>query len=128
MAKSDWTGNVAGAERVEVSENGGPRTARDMVSETIYAGPDAENRARATAAGLKDAAYIDYGVALEAYQSREDIETLQSKQTRNAPADFDAAGYMRELPNRSGGNGYAPDPDNAIEDDFFAGLSGSDVV
>jgi hypothetical protein len=125
MAKSDYTGNVASAERGDVTENGGPRTALDRVNETVYATPDAENRAAATAAGLKDAAYIDYDEALTNYESREDIESLASKQTRNAPDGFAAADYMRSLPNKSGGNGYAPDPSNAIEDDFFGGTSGS---
>lgn len=106
MAKNDYSV----AERAEWQD--GPVTALGRVNETVSETPDAANRAEADATGLKDAAYIDYDVALDLHQSREDIETLQSKQTRNAPADFAAAEYMRELPNRSGGNGYAPDPDN----------------
>lgn len=56
---------------------------------------DAENRAAAQAAGVIDAAYINYDVALDAYEARADIETLARKQTRNAPADFGDASFMR---------------------------------
>lgn len=121
MAKEDWTGAVKSADRDEDF----PVTARKHVNETVYGSPDGENRAAAAGAGLKNAAYINYGEALEAYEAREDIEDLATKQTRNAPADFDAASFMRALPNKSGGNGYAPDPNNAVQDDFFAGTSGS---
>lgn len=117
MAKEDYTV----AERASVTANGGPLTALDRVNETVSVTPDAENWAEALNAGVKSAAYIGYGEALDLHQSREDIETLQSKQTRNAPATFDAADYMRELPNRSGGNGYAPDPSNDIVAEGYGG-------
>src|SRR5690349_7838502 len=123
MAKSDWTGDVKSADREPGWASGldqdFPVTARKRIEQFGESEVELEGRARATAEGLKHPAYIDYDVALEAYQSREDIETLQSKQTRNAPADFEAAGYMRALPNKSGGNGVAPDPDNEIVEDFF---------
>lgn len=110
MAKADYEV----AERAAVTANGGPLTALDRVSETVNETPDAENRAAATAAGVKDPGHIDYEAALEAHQAREDIETLASRRAREYGADFDAGKFMRELPNRSGGNGYAPDPDNDI--------------
>lgn len=110
MAKSDY--NVA--ERESVTANGGPLTALDRVSETINETPDAENRAAATAAGVKDAGHIDYVAALEAHQSREDIETLASRRAREYGVDFEAGEFMRELPYRSGGPGYAPDADNDV--------------
>jgi hypothetical protein len=110
MAKSDY--NVA--ERPGVTANGGPLTALDRVGETVNVTPDAENRAAATAAGLKDAAFIGYADAAEAHEAREDIESLASRRAREYGSDYDAGAFMRELPNRSGGNGFAPDPDNQI--------------
>lgn len=110
MAKEDYEV----AERAAVTANGGPLTALDRVNETVNETPDAENRAEAFGEGLKDAAYIDYDVALEAHQAREDIETLAARRDREYGRDFNAGEFMRELPNRSGGNGYAPGPDNDI--------------
>lgn len=118
MATSDWTGNVADADRAEFREGGigedGAITANIKVNETVYDSPDAANAAEALANGVQDAAFIDYDVALAAYAAREDIEDLDSKNRRNNPATFADAAHMRALPNRSGGNGVAPDPDNAI--------------
>jgi hypothetical protein len=94
-----------------------PVTANKKVAETVYESPDAENAAEALAAGVIDNSFIDYEVALDAYAAREDIEDLDSKTRRTygvGGATFGAAEHMRELPNRSGGNGVAPDPDNAI--------------
>lgn len=112
MAKADYVGAVAGAERKE--QQAGPVEALDAVAGFGEAENDVDNRAAAVAAGVLDAAYINYGVALTAYEARVDIEDLNTKQTRNAPATFAAAAFMRQRPNRSGGNGYAPDADNAI--------------
>lgn len=119
MAKADY--NVA--DRASVTANGGPETALDRVNETVYVTPDAENKAEALNAGVKSAAFIDYDVALEAHEAREDIETLASRRAREYGTDYNAGEFMRELPNRSGGNGFAPDPDNAI---VVAGYGGSD--
>lgn len=119
MAKADY--NVA--DRPESF----PVTANDKLAETVAATPDAENAAEALAAGVIDAAYIGYDQALDAYAAREDIEDLDSKNRRDNPTDFADAAHMRQLPNRSGGNGYAPDPDNAIVVDG-AGATGSSSV
>jgi hypothetical protein len=58
---------------------------------------DTENRAAAQAAGVLDAAYIDYDEALDAYAARDDIEDLQHKNARDIPADFAEASFMREV-------------------------------
>lgn len=108
MAKEDY--DVA--ERVDWQD--GPVTALGRVSETVNETPDEENKAEAAAANVKDAAYIGYADALEAHQSREDIETLAARRAREYGADFDAGEFMRQVPNRSGGNGYAPGPDAPI--------------
>lgn len=113
MAKEDYT---------EVFEAAGdPRTALDRVNETVNETPDAENRAEAFNVGVKDSAYIGYADALEAHESREDIETLAHRRDREYGRTFDAGQAMRELPNRSGGNGYAPGPDNDIVVDGYGG-------
>lgn len=120
MAKADY----------EVADREGdfPVTANDKVAETVYETPDEENRDRALAAGVKDAAFIDYDEALTAYGNREDIEDFDSYTRRTygvTGATFAAGEHMRELPNRSGGNGVAPDPSNAIVVDGAGGASGS---
>lgn len=56
---------------------------------------DVENRAAAAAAGVIDAAYINYDVALDAYAARSDIEDLGRKNARNNPDDFADASFMR---------------------------------
>ena len=117
MAKADY--NVA--DRASVTANGGPETALDRVNETVYVTPDAENKAEALNAGVKDAAFIDYDVALTAHESREDIETLASRRAREYGTTYADGAFMRELPNRSGGNGFAPDPDNAIVVEGYGG-------
>ena len=127
MAKADY--NVA--DRASVTENGGPLTALDRVNETVAETPDAENAAEALAAGVKDAAFIGYDVALTAHESREDIEDRDSYLRRTygiaGQGDFASQAHMRQLPNRSGGNGIAPDPDNAVVVDD-AGAPGASSV
>ena len=74
------------------------RTAGDNLTEFDGEGHvdlETVNRALAAEAGVKDAAFIDYDVALAAYASRSDIEDLAHKNARNAPADFADAAFMR---------------------------------
>ena len=56
---------------------------------------DVENRAAAQAAGVKDAAFINYDVALDAYAARDDVEDLAHKNARDMPSDFADASFMR---------------------------------
>lgn len=115
---------------VDGSEDGEgtfPVTARKRLGHYHEQQTDLANRAAAHAAGVKRASQIHYAEALGNYEDREDVETLASTRSRAFPASFDEAEYMRELPNRSGGNGIAPDPDNEIVTDFFAGTNGSSV-
>ena len=74
-----------------------PKTAYDNISEWVESPNDVENRAAAKAAGVKDAAYIDYDVALENYESRPDIENLARKNARNNPQTFADAAFMRSV-------------------------------
>lgn len=118
MAKADYTA----ADRTIES-----LTAGEKVQETVFENPDAENRDEAYAEGVLDASFIGYEDALEALEDRPDMESFDAYTRRSygvTGASFDAGKHMRELPNRSGGNGYANDPDNAIVD---PNASGSDA-
>jgi hypothetical protein len=63
---------------------------------------DTENRAAAEAAGVRDAAFINYDVALDAYAARDDVESLQRKNARDMPADFADASFMRTVSGEPG--------------------------
>jgi hypothetical protein len=119
MAKADYTA----ADRTIES-----LTAGEKVNETVFENPDAENKDEATAAGVLDASFIDYDVALGNLEDRPDMESFDAYTRRTygvTGASFTAGEHMRELPNRSGGNGYANDPDNAIVTDDASGSGAS---
>lgn len=71
------------------------KTALDNIQGEGEAINDVENRAAAEAAGVKDAAFINYDVALDNYAARVDVEDLAHKYARNMPADFAEASFMR---------------------------------
>lgn len=72
-----------------------PRTAFDNIAEWENTLIQDEAAAAAAAAGVKDAAFINYDVALDAYAAREDVEPLAEKNARDMPADFADASFMR---------------------------------
>lgn len=76
-------------------DNEPANTAFDNIAEFGESVNDTQNRAAAEAAGVKDAAFINYDVALDAYAAREDIEPLAEKNARDNPADFADASFMR---------------------------------
>jgi len=71
------------------------RTAGEKIGDTAFENPDTESRAAAVAAGVSHPAYIDYAVALEAHQTRADIETLADRRRREYGSDFNDADFMR---------------------------------
>lgn len=89
-----------------------PVTAKKKVDETVFENPDTETAAAALAAGVRVGAYIDYAEALEAYEAREDIESLASRRIRDGASDFADADYMRapagETPGPGSVDGLAP--------------------
>jgi len=87
MAKEDY--NVADREITSL-------VAGDKVQETVFANPDDDARAAARAAGVEKAAYIDYAEALEAHESRADIETLADRRAREYGSTFAAGEFMRQ--------------------------------
>lgn len=71
------------------------RTAGEKIGDTAYDNPDVDARERADAAGVSHPAYIDYATALNAFQSRDDIETLADRRKREVGTDFNAGSFMR---------------------------------
>jgi len=92
MAQSDLdnmkTGKRQAADAVTAAEN------LNGYGESIN---DVANREAAQAAGVRDAAYIDYDVALDAYAARPDVEDLAHKNARDIPTDFADADFMRRV-------------------------------
>lgn len=84
-----------------------PRTAYDNIGEWNEQPNDVENREAAAAAGVKDASYIGYETALEAYEAREDVETLAEKNARDMPETFGDAAFMRAAPDAEGSSSGA---------------------
>jgi hypothetical protein len=76
-------------------DNREPKTAEEQLEGYGESFTDVENKAAAQAAGVIDAAYIDYDEALDAYQGRDDIEDLDHRRARDFPADFSDADFMR---------------------------------
>lgn len=71
-------------------------TAADKLAESDRGeNPDVESKAAAAAAGVSHPAYVDYASALEAFEARDDIETLAARRARDNGADFNAGGFMR---------------------------------
>jgi len=72
------------------------RVASEVLADsTRGATPDADAAARAKTAGVSHPAYIDYAEALEAFESRPDIEPLSARRAREYGSDFDAGEFMR---------------------------------
>ena len=73
------------------------KTAHEVVASV---GPnnavDDDARERAEAAGVRSAAFINYAGALEAYESRSDVENMATRLTREIGPDFAAADWARE--------------------------------
>lgn len=72
-----------------------PKTASENLEGYGESFTDVENKAAAQAAGVIDAAYIDYDEALDAYQNRDDIEDLAHRAARERPDNFSDADFMR---------------------------------
>lgn len=110
MAKEDYVV----ADRALEGENGA-LTAGERVNQTVYATPEDDHADFIEDSGqnVSRAAYVDYAEALEAHQSRPDIETLADRRAREYGADFDAGSFMRapagdEAPTSGSVHGTAP--------------------
>ena len=83
------------AQQVIVDGNNGPQALQS----------DVDNAAAAEAAGVKDASFINYAVALEAYEDRPDIENLANRRARDFPVSFADAAFMRQTGYGGGSSG-----------------------
>lgn len=109
MAKEDYVV----ADRALEGEGGKALTAGERVEQTVIDTPDADAKAFAESNDVAIAAYANYTQALNAFQSRDDIETLADRRKRENGADFDAGSFMRapagDTPPTSGSvHGTAP--------------------
>lgn len=70
-----------------------PVTADQVADEAAV---DREAAKRAEDAGVVDAAYVDYEKALENYEQRSDVETLEQRRARQNATKFETAKFRRE--------------------------------
>lgn len=61
-----------------------PKTAQDAIAEFGPLSTDVENQKKAEEAGVVGVQYVDYEKALENYQSRSDVETLEQRLARES--------------------------------------------
>ena len=80
-------------------------TAGAKVTQTVQATPDGDAKTRATAAGVSNAAYINYAAALTTFEGRDDIESLADRRKREISTTFAPADFMRAI-----ADGVAPTP------------------
>jgi len=100
MAQSDLDSMV-------VVKTDDPVTAADQLEGFGESPNDVENRAAAAAAGVLNAAFINYDVALDKYAARDDIEDLAHKNARDIPSDFKDASFMRTVSGNVGSGSSA---------------------
>lgn len=91
MAKADWTGAVAAADRVPE----GGFEASDVVNRDPVVTPDADAKDFADTEGVSRPEYANYATALDAYAARGDIESLVDRRARTIGDAFTDADFMR---------------------------------
>ncbi|QNN99242.1 hypothetical protein SEA_FAUST_163 [Streptomyces phage Faust] len=74
-----------------------PRTANAAVAPHGPHGVEEAAAKRAADAGVRAPEFVNYEEALENYQSRPDVETLEDRRAREGGRDFNAASFRREL-------------------------------
>lgn len=109
MAKEDY--NVADRP-VE-----GGFTAKDVVNRDPVITPDGDAAAFATSAGVETAAYANYAAALNAHESRSDIEPLAARRAREYGDQYSDADFMRDNAYKADGTAdSAPRPGTVYGD------------
>ena len=97
-----------------------PVTAQDKASTLGSLVTDLENEKRAADEGVLHEAFVGYEEALDNYQSRSDVETLEQRLAREVGPEFAAAHFARERGVLLGGDDKAleanEDPVKASED------------
>ena len=74
-----------------------PVTAQEALAPTVDNTVDEDAAKRAEDAGVIAAAYVDYEKAMENYESRPDVETLEHRRAREAGRSFDEASFRRTV-------------------------------
>ena len=92
-------------------------TAGDKVQETVYDNPDTDAKAFAEAEGVSEAAYANYATALNAHQSRADIETLADRRAREYGDQFSDADFMRTNAYNADGTAATPPRPGTVHGD-----------
>lgn len=100
MAQSDL-------DDMEVVKTDAPKTAFDQLEGFGDSPNDVENKQKAADAGVLNAAFIRYDVALDKYAARDDVEDLAHKNARDIPADFKDASFMRTVDGNTGSGSSA---------------------
>lgn len=84
---------------------------------------EADERDKATTAGVTRTEYVDYVGALENYQSRDDVEPLVERRAREAAADFADQSFRRSgtgsiaVITSPGDGNVGPDAPEGVDDD-----------
>ena len=92
-------------------------TAGEKVQETVYENPDVDAKAAADAAGVSSAAFVDYATALNAYQARDDIETLADRRAREYGDTFADGDFMRQNAYNADGTAATPPRPGTVQGD-----------
>lgn len=71
-------------------------TASDVLAPNAHNEVDEEAAKRAADAGVVDASYVDYDVALKNYEARSDVETLEQRLAREQGRTFSEAEFVRK--------------------------------
>ena len=111
MSKEDF--NVA--DRPHATADGKVITAGKKILEAVFDTPEEDHADFIAVSGqdVSEARFVNYADALEAYEARDDIETLADRRARENGEDFDAGAFMRApagdtAPTSGSVNGTAP--------------------
>ena len=102
-----------------------PKTAQDNASGLGSLVTDLENDKRAADEGVLHEAFVGYEEALDNYQSRSDVETLEQRLAREVGPEFATAHFARERGVLLGGDDKALE---ANEDPVQASLDAKERV
>lgn len=80
-----------------------PRTANAAVAPHGPHGVEEAAAKRAADAGVRAPEFVNYEEALENYQARPDVETLEDRRAREGGRDFNAASFRRVVGEDEGG-------------------------
>jgi len=84
------------AKNTKKFENGEDVEADKLLAVHV-SGLDDENLAAAEDAGVVHPAYVNYEEALDTYQQRNDVETLEARRARESGSKFEDASFRRQL-------------------------------